>query len=239
MRPDKGEGVGKTGRAWILVFLALGLIAPSGCKLFSGGHNDCSIRLIDAVPDATALRVAVDGKKVFQGCRFRADTGYQGIPPGNYEVYAAAERAGESEIHLPIEAVDARLHHRYTALALGVATGSPHSRLLIFDDQPTSQDPVPKDQAMVSVVSAIPDAGQVDVLVNGIVAYKNLRFGERSEALPLAGLPYEWTVKEAGNYVVPIAGPTTLKMRGGKSYLIVLMGRASDQTVSIQQYEDR
>src|SRR5579862_698886 len=97
------------------------LAALAGCRLFPGGHSDCSIRLIDAVPDATALRVAVDSKKVFQGCRFRDNTGYQGIPAGSYQVYAAAERGAESEIHLPIENVNAQLHHRYTALALGVA----------------------------------------------------------------------------------------------------------------------
>lgn len=89
------------------------------------------------------------------------------------------------------------------------------------------------------VVSAVSDAGALDVLVNGIVAFKNLQFGDRSEALPLTALPYEWSVKEAGDYVTPLAGPITLKLRGGRSYLIILMGRASDQTLGIQEFEDK
>ncbi|HEX5322971.1 MAG TPA: DUF4397 domain-containing protein [Capsulimonadaceae bacterium] len=235
-KAEKLKNLSRCG--WLFLGLAA-LTVFTGCRLFGSGHGDGSaIRLIDAVPDAAGLRVAVDGKRVFTGCRFRADTGYQGIPPGYYEVYAAAEREGKSAVHLPIESVSALSRHRYTAVALGIASGSPRPRLLIFDDRAPAGDPTPKDQAAVSVVSAIPDAGQVDVALNGIVAFKNLRFSDRSEPLSLQASSYEWTVKEAGDYVVPLAGPSTLRLERGKSYLIVLMGRASDQTVSIQEYCD-
>lgn len=232
----------ETPLARLACILAAGalLLGLAGCRLFAPPQSsDCSVRLIDAIPGAESIRVAVDGKKVFNNCRYRAGTSFQGIPAGRYDVYAAVEQADGDGLHLPLASIDAEQEHRYTALALGLTVGAPRARLMIFDDPVRRQSPIPRNQALVRVVSAVPDAGSVDVLVNGIVAFKNLQFGDRSERLPLAALPYEWSVKEAGGYVTPLAGPVTLNLRGGRSYLIVLMGRASDQTLSIQEFEDR
>lgn len=242
-RPRFGHRTGRTilaqaiGVALFLPTIALFLALP-GCRLAGGSDpSDCSVRLIDAIPDAQDMRVAVNGQKVFHGCAFRSGTGFQDIPPGRYQVYAAVQ--GESaDLHLPIVAVDAKPDHRYTALAMGMDGGSPKAHVAVYEDT-IDPNPIPRDQAIVRVVSAVPDAGSVDVLVNGIVAFKSLRFGDRSEPLPLAALPYEWSVKEAGSYVTPLAGPITLKLHGGRSYLIVLMGKASDQTLGIEQFEDR
>ena len=216
------------------------MFSLSGCRLFAPSQGaDCSVRLIDAIPGAGGIRVAVDGKKVFDDCRYRTGTNFEGIPPGRYDVYAAVDQSKGDDLHLPLATLHAQRRNRYTALALGLADGSPRARLALYDDSRAHLAPIPRDQALVRVVSAVPDPGALDVLVNGIVAFKSLRFGDRSELLPLAALPYEWSVKVAGGYVTPLAGPTTLTLRGGRSYLIVLMGRASDQTLSVQEFEDK
>lgn len=60
------------------------LLAISGCRLIAPRQSsDCSVRLIDAIPDAGGVRVSVDGKKVFNDCLYRTGTGFESIPPVN------------------------------------------------------------------------------------------------------------------------------------------------------------
>ena len=215
----------------LLFSLTSGLLIP-GCRQNSGS-DDVQVRLINAVPDAGALDVSVDGQRAWKGASFRSSTGYQGIAEGTYGVRVSAASVGGELSNRPIVFEKG---HAYTVLVLGMVrdVGTPTQVQVLADDAPAS---VTGGKAGLRLVNAVPGTPALDLVVNNIVGLENARYGRRSGVLLLDGGSYDLKVVEAGT-PYPLIGPISLRLEPGRTYTLVAMGQAANQTLSLEAYPD-
>ncbi len=210
------------GRVGALSALAA-VLALGGCRN-GGGGDVAQVRLINAAPDPGALSVSVDRHTVWKRSPYRDNSGYQKIRPGTYDVQVASAAAAASK---PI-AFDKG--GAYTVLALN-APRLPALTFRVFPDGPKAS--IPGGKARVCFINAAAIPGGADLLLDNIVAFPQLAYGHRSEALLLAGGRYDVRVNPAGR-VSTLAGPVTLSLSAGRSYTLVVMGqRPADMTLEV------
>ena len=84
-------------------------------------------------------------------------------------------------------------------------------------------------EAMVRVTHASPDAGQVDVCVNGSAAFKDLAFGQTTEYAKLPAGAYDVQVYPAGSNCqgTPVIDAKGLKL-DAKAYTVMAIGTAAE-----------
>jgi len=214
--------------------------AVSGCR--QGPNPDSSpsaFQVVNAVGDSGDLAASVDGKQIFGKVGYGDDSGLYGVQPGRYDIAVTvdAENVPVPFGTTPI-AVDAQRH--YTAIAFGVPLAP--NRLAIFSvPKPTDQERKVAEasgKSTVRVFNAAQGADKVDVLVNSIVAFKNVPYGGTSDAIPLASLPYEWNVKPAGDSDDDYINPVTIDLKSGHHYVVVIMGSVADSDIQIKAYEE-
>lgn len=221
-----------------LVSLAVVAVLPtlfvSGCRLGSrSDENAAHVRLINAVPDGGELTVSVDGQRVWKQTPFRSSTGYQGITAGAYPVRLDSTVLGRA---LMTHSLSFEKGHSYTVLALGQAgnAGRP-SQMLVWEEE--SQERGDPGKAAVRLVNAAPGLGPIDLVVNNIVGLKAIGYARRSPSLPLDGGAYDLEIAAADtpDALVP---PIRLRLEAGHAYTLIAMGRAADQTLSLEAYSD-
>ena len=83
--------------------------------------------------------------------------------------------------------------------------------------------------AMVRVTHASPDAGAVDVCVNGKAAFKDLEFGKTTEYAKLPAGAYDVQVYPAGSNCqgTPVIDAKGLKL-DAKAYTVMAIGKAAE-----------
>lgn len=192
------------------------------------------MRLINAVPDAGSLTVAVDGQRVWKRSLFRSSTGYQGITDGTYSVRVEAETFGATL--LTNRPLSFEKGHFYTVLALGRVrnAGTPAQVEVMEDD---AAGAVTGGKTGLRLINASPEGKALDLVVNNIVGLKSIGYGRRSEALLLDSGSYDLKVA-AADTPEALAGPINLSLEAGHMYTLVAMGQASDQTLSLEAYSD-
>jgi len=82
----------------------------------------------------------------------------------------------------------------------------------------------------LQVVHASPDAGLVDIVVNGAVALQ-LDFPEATGFLDLPADTYNIAVTAPGNISAPAIGPVDVELLGGTRYSILAVGKAMDMSI--------
>jgi hypothetical protein len=84
-------------------------------------------------------------------------------------------------------------------------------------------------EAMVRVVHASPDAGAVDVCVNGQAAFKDLEFGKTTEYAKLPAGAYDVQVYPAGSNCqgTPVIDAKGLKL-DAKAYTVMAIGKVAE-----------
>ena len=218
-----------------LGLLLLGLVVLSlvpGCRQHSDS-DDVQVRLINAVPDADALDVAVDGQRVWKGASYRSSTGYQGMAAGTYGVQVGATAGNPLLANRPMAFVKGRT---YTVLALGLSrnAGTP-AQVQVLTDNDTP--PLPADKTGLRLINASPGGASLDLVVNNIVGMEAVRYGRRSPVLLLDGGIYDLKVAEAGT-ANSLAGPVSLHLEPGRTYTLVAMGNVGDQPMTLEAYPD-
>ena len=220
-------------RRFALLFLLAAASLTPGCRQAS--HTDeAQVRLINAVPDAGTLTVAVDGQRVWKGSTFRSSTGYEGIAPGDYSVQVSAGSQGA--MLLANRPLSFESGHAYTVLALGMTrdAGNPAQVQVLTDDPPAG---VSGTKAGLRLINAAPGVGPLDLVVNSIVGLEAVSYGRRSGVLLLDSGEYDLKVA-AADTPDALAGPIHLHLDGGRTYTLVTMGQASNQTLSLEAYTD-
>jgi hypothetical protein len=149
-------------------------------------------------------------------------TSYSKIPAGSYALSVNADKGRQTLSTFPPFQLDAEQDHRYTGIAIGNATSWPHAKMVLFDDMPVA--PPDDEYAMVRVIDTFPHSTKLDLIVNNIVAFHDLGFGEESKPIALSSGPCNVKTLAAGTYTDPMAGPIPFRLDPGKSYLIVILG---------------
>lgn len=233
--PNPRTRSSNAARALLAAIGLTALLAMTGCHRPEA--ESAQIRLIDAIPNADRLQVGVPGKIDWKRAVFREGSPYERLPAGTYRAVVTAQGKGRAPVTLPMDPLRVASRRRYTAIATGVLGGSPAAALSVFEETP-SQYPLPNDKALVRVVNAASDAGRVDLVLNNIVAFKDLPFGRPSFLMALPAMRYECKAKEAGDLLVLLTGTSAIDLRGGKSYLLVVLGRASNGGMTVGVYPE-
>jgi len=218
----------------LLCLGALSTVFVPGCRLTPRSEGGAAqVRLINAVPDAGGLNVSVDGQRVWKRSLFRSNTGYQGVAAGTYPVRVDSASFGET---LLVRRLSFEKGHDYTVLALGQMQngGHPADMQVLEDEPPGRAEP---GKTTLRLVNAALGLEPVDLVVNNIVGLKAVAYGKRSPALTLDGGSYDLKIVPADTPETLI-GPVNLNLERGRSYTLVAMGRASDQTLTLEAYPD-
>lgn len=218
----------------VLLFVgALSALFVSGCRLNPRSEGgEARVRLINAVPDAGGLNVSVDGQRVWKRAEFRSNTGYQGIASGSYPIRMDSASFGAT---LLARSLSFEKGYDYTVLALGQMRGGRSADMEVWEDDPPGRGEPGK--TTVRLVNAAPGLEPVDLVVNNIVGLKAVAYGKRSPGLTLDGGSYDLKIVPADTPDALI-GPVTLRLQAGRTYTLVAMGRASDQTLTLESYPD-
>lgn len=195
------------------LFLAAMLFSMiAGC----GGDSSvslASLRVLHASPDAPNVDVYVDGTKVLANVPYPTASSYLSLPAGQHRITVNA--AGTSTTVIDVSP-NLGSGNAYTAIAANFVASI--QALLATDETATA----PSGQARVRVIHAAPDAGPVDVLVNGQVVLSNVPFGAISSYLTLPAGSYTVQVNAAGTQTTAIQA--TLSVASGANYSAVAIG---------------
>ena len=218
-------------RHFIAVVL-LPVLLLAGCRYGAHGDGDTQVRLINAVPERAGLNVSVDGQRVWKRALYRSSTGYQGLSAGTYPVRMETAGTGTTLMVRPLRFEKG---HRYTVLALGQAAGGGQpAEVEVLDDAAGEKNP---EKAVVRLVNASRSPASMDLVVNNIVGLGAVAYGRRSPALLLDGGSYDLTVA-AADTPDALLSPVTLRLQAGHVYTLVAMGRAENQSLSLEFYPD-
>ncbi|WP_322029467.1 DUF4397 domain-containing protein [Paraburkholderia sp. J76] len=199
--------------AVICALLATILLASCG----GGGDDDntpgARLRVLHASPDAPAVDVYVDGTKVLSDVTYPTVSSYLNVRAGSHVIKVNAAGTSTTVINVnPSLAAGGA----YTAIAANFLA---NIQALLATDETTAP---PAGQARVRVIHAAPDAGPVDVLVNGQAVLTNVPFGAISNYLTLPAGTYDVKVNAAGTSTTAIEA--TLTVAAGTNYSAVAIG---------------
>ena len=192
------------------------------------------VRVIHALADGPAVDVYASNVKIVSGLAYKADTGYLAALPGTFTVRATA--AGSNETAYGPAPVTLAGGTDYTVVVAGSVTGKNVQPLILTDDK---APPLPGRARVRVVHAAAPDAPPVDLLLNDRVAISNLKFGQATGAY--AEFPagtYQLKVASVGGETV-VLGPLPLALASGRTYTVLVLGRAADRTLNVQTLTDR
>jgi len=196
----------------ILVLLAAAFVM-SAC---GGGDGNATpqtrLRVLHASPDAPNVDVYADGAKVLANVPYPALSQYLSLPAGQHRIQVNAAGTTTTVIDVSPTLV---ANTAYTAIAAGfLANIEP----LLATDATTA---APSGQARLRVIHASPDAGPVDVLVNGQVVLSNVAFGAISNYLSVPAGTYTVEVNAAGTSTTAITASVTLAAQSNYSAVAI------------------
>ena len=157
---------------------------------------------------------------------------YLEVPAGTYGVAVAPTNSTSPAIE--VDGVDLEGGFRYTVLAIGeLATatedndtesnGTGLQPLVIVDAETTDDATPPDDQAEISFVHASPDAGAVDIEVDGDPILEGVGFGDASDYFAVEPGEYDVSVVADGEEVLTV----TRELLAGTSITAHVVGYAS------------
>jgi hypothetical protein len=197
--------------------IALMLIAAFSLAACGGGDTNAvpqaQLRVLHASPDAPNVDVYVDGAKVLANVPYPTVSQYLSVPAGQHriQVDAAGTTTTVIDVSPTLAANDA-----YTAIAAGFLANI--EALLATDETSAAAS----GQVRLRVIHASPDAGPVDILVNGQVVLSNVAFGTISSYLSVPAGTYTIQVNAAGTSTTAITASVTLA--SGANYSAVAIG---------------
>ena len=196
----------------ILILLAAAFVM-SAC---GGGDSNTApqtrLRVLHASPDAPNVDVYVDGTKVLSNVPYPALSQYLSLPAGQHRIQVNAAGTTTTVIDAsPSLGANAA----YTAIAAGfLANIEP---LLATDETAAAAT----GQARLRVIHASPDAGPVDILVNGQIVLSNVPFGAISNYLSVPAGTYTVQVNAAGTSTTAITATVTLSAQSNYSAVAI------------------
>ncbi|CAN5400798.1 hypothetical protein BH18ACI2_BH18ACI2_22310 [soil metagenome] len=186
-------------------------------------RDNALVRVIHAIPGGAAVDVFADNTKAFSSVAYKTVTPYQELPE---EQDTFSIRPAGLDTAEPLAQADEGLDEgqRYTVIAHLTDDGKGAGLRVINDDlkMPSA------GQARVRVIHASPDAGNVDVYVQGRDdddLFDGVEFGGGSGYEEVEPMTATLEVRPAGQRNTMLTLPN-VRFEAGKNYTIVLAGRA-------------
>ncbi|RAK19175.1 uncharacterized protein DUF4397 [Anoxybacillus vitaminiphilus] len=182
--------------------------------------NVAMVRVFHVSPNAPAVDVYVNGKKVLQGLKYKQISKYLKVPTGQHRI--DIHPSGQTTSPMLSEMVYILPSLRYTIAAIGNAN---NLQLLPFFDNPY----VSYGETKVRFVHLSPNAPAVDIAVkDGNVLFKNVRYKEVSDYMKVSAnqkLGLEMRVSETDNVVLTVPN---VRLDSNKSYTIAAVESVKD-----------
>jgi uncharacterized protein DUF4397 len=191
--------------------------APSSETLEN--RNLALVRVVNAIPGESAVIYAGDSA-AFSAVGYKTATEFHKIPDNRFDFKLGSPSNPRAENR---ENLSGGGH--YTIVAMPDAGGADKRNLRVLDDDLKS---VPADKARVRVINAVPGDLEISVFVRGRKdpLFDGINFKSEagwSEIDPIAGT---LEIRPEGKKNVLISQPE-VKFEGGKSYTLVVAGRAT------------
>jgi hypothetical protein len=180
------------------------------------GKGTAHVRFVHASPDAPAVDITLpDGTILFGDYAFKESSPYLPVPTGVYTL--EVRLAGTSTVVLTLNGLQFAQRTVYTAYATGFAGGgAPALNAILSEDAGT---------AWVKVAHLSPDAPDVDVWVDGQLAFTDLGFEELTGYAPLPfGMRLVQVEPAGSNGAGPFVISATVDLASGTDYTIAAVG---------------
>ena len=214
----------RPGRTLFGLSAVCGAALLAGCGGSGGGSNGsgAEIRAVDTLSNGGSATISVGGNSIANGQSYFSASAYQSVSNGS----ALLTFSLSSNHNTPFPSVTQTLSLSgfYSAILVGrsdvtAATDPRYPTLLVTSDSISTPA---TGQASLRVVNTAPDAGSVDVLVNGAVltagtAYKGVT---SYVTAPTGTLSVQ--VNAAGT-TTPLTGVQTLNLTAGHVYTIFVV----------------
>ncbi|WP_166246088.1 DUF4397 domain-containing protein [Paenibacillus turpanensis] len=187
--------------------------------IHSAGQPNAYVRFIHAIPDAPAVDISIDGRRLLSNVSFTRASGFIKVPAGAYrlELFRAGttNRLFEETLRLPAGGF-------VTAAAVGTASAP---KLALYPEQPAPE----AGMARVRFLHLSPNAPGVDVRIRGgrtIAA--GSEFTDGSSYITVTPGAVTVDVVRAGT-TQPVFDIPNLRLEAGQTYTIAAVGLAGGQ----------
>ena len=201
-------------RRLIGLLLSVLLVAQLGsCVTDVNDDSTARVRVLHVSPDAPNFDVLFDGARVLSNVPYSTASAYLVFPTGTHRITFNVTGTATTLVDISQNLAQAAA---YTIIAANFAASI---QGMTVTDQTVAPPP---GQAALRVIHMAPDAGPIDVLLNGKVVFTNILFGANSSYLNLANGTYDVKINVAGTSTTVIQ--TTLTANASVNYSVVAIG---------------
>jgi hypothetical protein len=198
-------------------------------------QDNALIRVVNAIPNGSALDVFADDQKTFDNVGYKQVTPYKEVPDRlrlNFKVRTAGQ---DSSQPLAENAEMIGSGNHYTVIAY--RDTNKQTALTVVND---NLKPPDSSKAKVRFINAAPDAGEVDVYPRAgkDAMFDGVNFGSEAGYREVDPMKTTLEVRPEGKKNILLAIPNT-SLEAGKIYTIVLAGRAKGQKFEAITIEDQ
>ncbi|PSQ19730.1 hypothetical protein BRD01_15505 [Halobacteriales archaeon QS_8_65_32] len=194
----------------------------------SGGMNasveNASLRVAHMSPDAPAVTISIDGQQVLSDVPFPEVSEYLTVPAGQHRVQVTEAGTPSNVLFNGSVMLDPRA---YTLVAAGEASGSSRTDTRFGVTLLNDSTAPAGSNASVRLTHVSPDAGPVDVTVNGTdqVLFDNVTFANASDYAEVPGGNYTLSVRAAtANDSGPVVDSFDVTLTNGTAYTAFAAG---------------
>ena len=194
----------------------------------TGAPEDACVRLVHAAPDAPAVDAYLNDAQVAADLSFGTATEYAAVPSGGGRGVRVVAAGGDTEESILDGSFDLDPGQAYEILVQGSGTD------LGFNITGVDLRPVAEGQARLRVIHASPDAGAVNIGVEGDDAnlFEGVDFGSATDYVILDAGDYPIEVRPGSDdMTVALRSETTLD--AATVYDLVAIGRPDDRSLNL------
>lgn len=194
----------------------------------AGSPEDSCVRLVHAAPDAPAVDAYINDAQVAADLSFGTATEYATVPSGGGRGVRVVAAGGDTEESVLDASFDLDPGQAYEILVEGGGTD------LSFAITGVDLRPVAEGQARLRVVHASPDAGAVNVGVEGDETnlFDGIDFGNATDYVILDAGDYPIEVRP-GDDDMTVALRSDVTLEEGMVYDLVAIGRPDDRSLTV------
>jgi len=193
-----------------------------------GAGSDACVRLVHAAPDAPPVDIYINDAQIAQNLVFSSATEYVAVPSGGGRGVRVAATGTPIEEAIIDAGLDFDPGQAYEILVTGAGDD------LELMTTGTDLRPVSAGQARIRVVHASPDAGVIDVGVEGAEEnlFEGADFRNATEYLIIDAGEYPIEVRPGGEDMT-VALQSDATFDEGVTYDLIALGRPDDQSLTL------
>jgi hypothetical protein len=188
--------------------------------------DNASLRIAHMSPDAPAVDVYLDNESVVSGAEFSEVTDYVETTPVNHTVTITAADNRSAVVFNGTVPFDAGAYTVTATGEVGPNASQPFAPLVLDDNTA----PPGENASKVRLVHAVPDAGPVDVTVEGanLTLFDNVTFGNGSDYVRVPGGEYTLEIRAAAaNNSGPVVTTVDVEIENATAYTAFAAGYAA------------